>query len=179
MITVGLATSSFREEVLTIYNSYIDGPITMLEDQLALVYKSLISKNDDILQLVVDLPAVQKPQNCNNSGVFAIAFAVHFTLGDDLNLIIFEESQMRNHLRKCFHRKKFEPFPSRQVASPKNLVRVNGMPFHQILLCSCLRPISCDDNKECSECGEAYHLRCVPFIKQPDTNEWICSNTIH
>ena len=42
-------TSSFREEVLTIYNSYIDGPITILEDELALVYKSLISKNDDSL----------------------------------------------------------------------------------------------------------------------------------
>lgn len=38
-------------------------------------------------------------------------------------------------------------------------------------------PISYGEAKECSDCGNVYHLRCVKFTKG---DEWICSkcNTI-
>ena len=47
----------------------------------------------------------------NDCGIFAIAFTLYLALGDDLQHILFEQSQMQPHLLKCFQRKKMEPFP--------------------------------------------------------------------
>ena len=43
-------------------------------------------------------------------GVFAIAFAVHAALGENVGEIVQQE-EMRSHLSKCLWKKTFSPFP--------------------------------------------------------------------
>ena len=40
--------------------------------------------------------------------MFAIAFAVHLALGDDVASLKFDQTRMREHLYKCLHQKKMK-----------------------------------------------------------------------
>ena len=48
------------------------------------------------LHLVVDVPNIKQPKDC---GVFAIAYAYHASLGDDLSMF---DQKMKQHLQICF-----------------------------------------------------------------------------
>ena len=164
--------SSCHEKVVTVYNSCNSGPLTMLEKQLALVYR-ILKKASLNYQCTCQ---IQK--SYNDSGAFAIAFSVHFALGnaDEIEHIIFERSQMRNHLRKCLHHKKFEPFPHKRVTSiPRDQAARASFPFWQILLCClCLKPC---ELHECSYCGNTSHCHCGN-LKQLNEDKWVCSKCL-
>ena len=55
--------------------------------------------------LFVDVPYIQQQRRLVDCGVFAIAFAVHLALGDDVTRLNFNQGQMRKHLLKCFQEK--------------------------------------------------------------------------
>ena len=72
---------------------------TSLTHQLALVYRAMITaEEDEDPHLVVHVPPVQQQNGSNDCGVFAIAFAVHAALGDDIRRLEFDQNQMRDHL---------------------------------------------------------------------------------
>ena len=48
-------------------------------------------------------------------GAFAIAFAYHAAIGDDLRQIQFDQQRMRGHIVQCFEKRKFSPFPKQKV----------------------------------------------------------------
>ena len=54
-----------------------------LTHQLAAVYKLQASTLDDGLQLMVNVPMVQRQKGGTDCGVFAIAFAYHAARGND------------------------------------------------------------------------------------------------
>ena len=59
-------------------------------------------ESDPWPELVVKIPEVQQQHGACDCGVFAVAFALHVALGDDPQKILFEQSQMRPHLLRCF-----------------------------------------------------------------------------
>ena len=61
--------------------------------------------------LFVDVPYIQQQRGLVDGGVFAIAFAVHLALGDDVTRLNFNQGQMRKYLLKCFQEKVMTPFP--------------------------------------------------------------------
>ena len=77
--------------------------------QLALVYSAFITVEEDGEEvdphLIVHIPPVQQQKGSNDCGVYAIAFAVHAALGDDVKHLEFNQTQMRNHLLQCFRKK--------------------------------------------------------------------------
>ena len=79
--------------------------------QLALIYRSLVISKDDgeevASHLMVNVPPVQQQGGVNDCGVFAIAFALHKLLGDNLENIEFDQCQMRDHPRLSKEKKKF------------------------------------------------------------------------
>ena len=110
------------------------------------------------------IPSVQQQKGGLDCGLFAIAFALHLVMGDDLTKIVFEQDKMRGHLLKCFINKKLEPFPHRKVlALPRKLCRpVKCLPFKQVILyCTCRMPDTYGDMVACDECETWYHLKCV------------------
>ena len=75
------------------------------------MYRPLVITEEDGEEvdphLVVHVPPVQQQNGASDCGVFAIAFAVHKLLGDNLKEIEFDQDQMRNHLLGCLKKRKF------------------------------------------------------------------------
>ena len=88
-------------------------------------------------ELVVSVPHVQQQQGNTDCGLFAIAFILHVALGDDLESIIFNQSQMHPHLLKCFQKKKLEAFPHEKVAT----IHMKEFYFPYRLYCTCFARI--------------------------------------
>jgi len=116
-----VTSSSFGREV-TVYDSKFNGKLhPSLTHQLARIHKCLAITMDEDNEstdpeLVVKVTKVQQQLAISDCGVFAIAFALHVALGDNLQ-IIFDQSQMRHHLLGCFQKKKLQPFPHQKVTS--------------------------------------------------------------
>ena len=96
---------------VTVYNSKFSGGVlsSSLTHQLALIYRSLVVIEEDGEEvdphIVVHIPPVQQQDGDDDCGVFAIAFALHAILGDDLKNVEFDQSQMRSHLLDCQKKK--------------------------------------------------------------------------
>ena len=117
-----VTSSSFRKEV-ALYDSKYSGKLhPSLTHQLARIYWSLVNdmdedgESDPWPELVVKIPEVQQQRGACDCGVFAVAFALHVALRDDPQKILFEQSQMRPHLLRCFENWKLEPFPHKRVS---------------------------------------------------------------
>ena len=56
-------------------------------------------------------PYTQKQKGGSDCGVFAIAFAFHAAMGDNISGLQFDQLKMRRHLMpKCLRKQKFTPF---------------------------------------------------------------------
>ena len=111
-----VTSSSFGREV-AVYDSKFNGELhPSLTHQLARIHNCLAITTDKDVEstdpeLVVKVTKVQQQLGISDCGVFAIVFALHVALGDNLQKIMFDQSQMRHHLLRCFQKKKLLPFP--------------------------------------------------------------------
>ena len=164
---------------ITVYDSYYSYKLsTSLCHQLALLYKLLVITEEDGERvdphLVVDVPNIKQQDGTKDcSGVFAIAYAYHASLGDDLSTIMFDQKKMRQHLETCFQLGKLSCFPHSIGYKPKEM----HFPLHEIeVFCSCQMPETWDDMVCCDSCEEWYHLRCINLKSIPNSEEqWFCS----
>ena len=114
-----VASSSFGQEV-TVYDSKYSGKLhPSLIHQLARIYRSLQTDEDGDLMLQINVPTVQQQFGSCDCGLFAIAFALHLAMGDDPQHILFEQSQMRSHLLKCFQKRRWNHFHTRRSLQSK------------------------------------------------------------
>ena len=149
---------------------------TLLMHQLALVYRALITVEEDGEEvdpyLNVHIPPVQQQTGSSDCGVYAIALAVHAALGDDVKHLEFDQTRMRNHLLHCFRKKEFVRFPTIRKCSR----RKNQFSYREVqVFCICLMPESYGDMIQCSKCEHWYHIRCVGLSSIPrDTEVWNC-----
>ena len=73
---------------------------------------------------LIDVPYAQQQNGDSDCGLFAIAFAVHLALGDDVAGLNFNQSKMRQHLMKCFQQKTMMPFPQTKTG-PRHQTYLN------------------------------------------------------
>ena len=150
---------------------------TPLCHQLALLYKLLVITEEDGERvdphLLVDVPNIKQQHGTTDCGAFAIAYAYHASLGDDLCTIMFDQKKMRQHLETCFRLGKLSCFPHSIGYKPKEM----HFPFQEIeVFCSCQMPETWDDMVCCDSCEEWYHLRCINRRSIPNSEEqWFCS----
>lgn len=132
---------------------------TSLTYQLALVYRALITaEEDEDPHLIVHVPPVQQQKGSNVCGVFAIAFAVHAALGDDIRRFEFDQNQMRDHLLQCFRKKELVWFPIIRKCSQLS----KHFPYREVkVYCSCQMPEAYGDMIQCDKCEHWYHIQCV------------------
>ena len=151
---------------------------SLLTHQLALVYRTLITVEEDGEEvdphLVVHIPPVQQQKGTTDCGLYAIAFAVHAAFGDDVMNLEFDQTQMRSHLLQCFRKKELVHFPTTRKHSWRN----NHFPYREVeVFCSCQMPDSYGDMIQCDTCEHWYHIRCVRLSSTPkDTELWNCSS---
>ena len=105
---------------------------------------------------------MQQQVRVNDSGLFAIAFAVHLARGEDLTTVKFEQQQMREHLARCFRRKSLTPF-SLETNISTNKQRPSKRRGTTIELCRmCLMPATYDNSSVCPQHSN---------ILEPDNSE--------
>ena len=135
-----VASSSFGQQV-TVYDSKYSGklhPSLTHHAQLAHIYRSLQTHEDGDLMLEINVPTVQQQFGSCDCGLFAIAFTLHLAMGDDPQHILFEQSQMRSHLLKCFQtlgvlKSLKDPHITRVVGTPgPHIPRDRGAPCPHI-----------------------------------------------
>ena len=100
----------------------------------------------------------QQQQNGKDCGLFAIAYAFHAALGDDVTIMHFDISKMRQHLIYCLDREELSPFP---MEEDKPLQTCDRNHFYISLHCRCLLPKTHGKMVECNICENLYHDRCV------------------
>ncbi|XP_011699658.1 PREDICTED: uncharacterized protein LOC105456969 [Wasmannia auropunctata] len=82
----------------------------------------------------IQFPKVQEQSNKNDSGVFAIAFAVSLLFGLQPNTIMYDHSLMRQHLTQIFQSNKIEHFPRIiRPADPKQLFSLEEVQKRKLL----------------------------------------------
>ena len=166
-------------QTVSVFDSKFDGRelSSSLSHQLATIYRTLMKTTDEDGEeidpiLEVSIPYVQQQQGKRDCGLFAVAFALHAALGNDLQNIVFDQMRMRSHLLACFEKKKLTSFPNekRKAREEKYLY----FPMQEIeLYCTCLMPETYGDMVQCDACEKWYHLRCVGLLEPPQV-DWIC-----
>ena len=167
---------------MTVYDSNYNGDKLhpSLTHQLALIYRALITEEEDgedvDPHLAVHIPPTQQQNGGSDCGIYAIAFALHAALGDDVKVLEFDQPQIRAHLLNCFRKKEL----TRILTIKKCTGRSNHFPHQEIeLYCSCLMPETYGDMVQCDKCELWYHIRCVGLASLPvDTEFWNCRSCL-
>ena len=81
----------------------------------------------DGASLSIEYIHVQQQQGSSDCGLFCIAFAVDVLLGNDVQSIQYDQSQLREHLASCIKSENFTAFPRKRYrAEADKLIRVDG-----------------------------------------------------
>ena len=67
-------------------------------------------------ELTIEIKDTEK-QPMGVTGLFAIAVAFELCVGNNPTTILWQEEQMREHLKRCFREQNVTPFP-RNVSAP-------------------------------------------------------------
>ena len=114
--------------------------------------------NSFFMNFNVDVNNVQQQVGVNDCGLFAIAFAVHAALGESVDRLTFDRSQMRNHLIKCFTKKKILPFPTfKSVCLEIIFFLDENLNYTVCALCQKHN----GDMIECDNCRKWLHFKCM------------------
>ena len=171
-----VTSSSIGNEVAIYDSRYSGGELSSsLTHQLAIIYRTWSEETEEgEIVLNVDVDNVQQQVGVNDCGLFAIANTVHAALGESVDRLSFDQSQMRNHLIKCFTKKKILPFPTLQKRCSRN----NFFPGREIELhCVCLMPETYGDMIECDNCRKWLHLKCMNLTQHHhEIDVWHCQN---
>lgn len=170
-----VTSSSIGNEVVIYDSKFTGGDLpSSLAHQLALLYRTWAEEDEGEIELALTVPSVQQQVGANDCGLFAIAFAVHAALGESVDELEFDQAQMREHLIKCFTKKRMLPFPTVEECS----ARENYFPHRVIeLFCVCLMPETYGDMIECDNCSKWFHLKCMNLSDPPGVQDiWHCPN---
>ena len=113
----------------------------------------LLYSSDDSITLA--WPNIKQQTGSSDCGLFATATAI--CCGVDPTSQDWDQSEMRQHLVKCFKAGYMEMFPTATAAKPKVIRTVETTDEVQIY-CACRQP---DDGKDMVRCDNAtYHRAC-------------------
>ena len=111
-------------------------------------------------------------------GLFALAFVTALAFGEPPGHYHFEQGKMRQHLYKCFERRKMEMFPYSKLrrATESSIKLAEGVPIY----CECRMP-ELPDTKwiECCACKNWYHTDTCIHVSPAafrSNAHWLCNN---
>ena len=142
-------TSSSISGKVVVYESLYSTVNESLKRQLSYVYGKLA--NDDG-SLDVKVVLQQRQRGSSDCGLFAIANSVALASGFDPSTIFWHQSEMRDHLLKCFEQQKIEMFPHDVMQKP-----CKESHYVISIYCVCLRHIPGAAMVHCSVCNNWFH----------------------
>ena len=167
-----------NQSEVKLYDSLFRGRIPIfVKKQIA----SLLHEESRSFKIIV--PDVQRQNNYDDCGVFAIAFLVSLLHGLDPSNLTFDSAAMRRHLFNSLSMGFFYPFPLSKVQEKRYREAKLVQKVH--VICECRMPWDNADKKfpslwcaECDSCKEWYHRKCVPGIPHAifkgSNATWLC-----
>ena len=105
------AVSHLAEGRVHLYDSLQSKKIVPeLQKQLATLYGHFADEKG----LRVFVPQVQLQRGATDCGCFAVAFAVSLLFGDDPSSLLYNQKEMRGHIKECLLAELFTPFPANE-----------------------------------------------------------------
>ena len=171
--------------------SNIDPSLDNVVKDRVLIYDSLVPKKicQDIKRQICsftrpvsnkfmfDVMNVMPQVTSYDCGLHAIASATEILHGRNPSKCLWDTSQMRKHLMKCFEKQMLTPFPilrERRIAFGGAVKVYEEEPIY----CVCRMPYdkNCVDMIQCSMCMVWYHSSCVKIVNVKDfkNKEWLC-----
>ena len=142
-----------------------------LQIQIAQLY------SDGGNEIEVLLPNTNQQTNGSDCGVFAIGNLTYLCRCIQENVIPlfdkqFDETQIRNHLMRCFESREISKFPTTKCDQLVKFVKTK-IPTE---CSSCHKPNLYEDMIECSNCSMWIHYSCnlTPIVR-PTPDTWWCS----
>ena len=160
--------TSYLEGEVQLYDSKFNGSLTAsLKEQLVQIYRLAI-KNDGLI--VTSIP-VQQQTGSVDCELFAVAFAYHAALGDNMRTVAFKQSTMRQHFIHCLESQQLDQFPPADHQVKRNKLKH----FFIALFCICKLPESYDDQMiECEKCQLWFHFKCMNIDNDNVPDVWLC-----
>ena len=144
-----VTSATIDGKVLLMDSLYLGKLTIQLEEQLTSIYLSTGS------EFTTNVINVDQQKDSSSCGPFAIAFAYHTALGDNVSDILFDQQMLRKHIESCLILRKFSSFPHQRVTRTK----IDRIVVIKIATC-CQRTENFDDLIMCDRCIEWKHLRC-------------------
>ena len=140
-----------------------------LQSQLVQLYSAAIPPKTN--GLLVEGTPVQQQEGRYDCGLFAVAFAYHLAVGDNVQSMKLNQQKLRKHLAKCFEKKRLSRFPREKREIP-----CDGLQHINIdVFCACGRPDCWGNMLACNRCNAWMHLSCARLRVAPP-GEWMCQD---
>ena len=164
-----ISTLSCEKATIDIYDSLSQ----FLPQQAIAQCASIVYTQSTTLSL--SFHNVQKQNNGNICGLFAIAFATTLCNGDDPVKKIYAQNEMRSHFLKCLETERMVPFPSTNKKKSADSIVSKEVP----IFCNCRMPENPRRRMiQCTSCKEWYHDECETISKsiwKLRSPQWKCS----
>ena len=140
-----------------------------VENQLLQLYHPTLPQDSGLL---AECPCVQQQEGSYDCGLFAIAWTYHLLVGDHPRTLTLDPQKLRQHLARCFERKKLSRFPKSRQEIPRS--ELAWVTVHTSCYSS-MRPDSWNDMVQCDGCDKWYHMKCVRMRRAP-YSDWHCKD---
>ena len=156
-----------------VYDSLYSSCSSNVQQQIACLLKA------DRPNIELHFVDVHKQSGGSDCGAFAIAYATTLCLGKLPGKFVFDQTVMRQHLRKCLEMQHFTMFPVRSERRQGGRIRSKQTIK---LYCQCRMPdIVGEPMIRCNKCKEWFHGKICVAVPQKawKTNApWFCSSCI-
>ena len=165
-----LTVEGVSSSLVRIYDTLTYSSSNNIQSQIAAL---LCCENKSI---TIEVRNIQRQTGMNDCALFAMAYAVDLSYGNDPSTLWYYQHKLRQHLVECLELKKLTPFPSRACHPSK--VLIIDLPVY----CICwLTEDENDSMAKCERCLEWFHKSCedIPEVIFEDPSaSWLCGQCV-